>query len=105
MIDKRKIGEWFDKRGLWGKPFNQFTEDEIDGLINAVLNAPNHTVPANGWKPPYINGAGELIISGDSHPRYHWWANGQSIHDTLKELGASQEIIDRHISTLGGVPF
>lgn len=106
MIDKKKIGAWFDKRNLWSKPFNAWTEEEFNELVTVIFNSPNHSIPSQGWAQPYINQAGELIIPMDSHPRYHWWtSNGQSILNTLKELGASQEIISRHVSNLQGVPY
>lgn len=105
MIDKKKIGAWFDKRGLWNKPFNAWTEDEINGLITAILSSPDSHVPPHGWEKPYINQAGELIIPRESHPRYHWFASGQSIMDTLRELNAPQEIMDKYVSNFQGVAF
>jgi hypothetical protein len=46
---------------------------------------------------PYLNDHGELIISFDSDPKYHWWAGGQSLHETLKELDAPPEVAGRYI--------
>ena len=45
---------------------------------------------------PYINEHGVLVIPFDSDPRYHWWAGGQSVLETLRELNASPEVIAMH---------
>jgi hypothetical protein len=45
---------------------------------------------------PYITDYGTLIIPHNSPSRFHWWNRGQSVCDTLKELGASDEIIKRY---------
>jgi len=45
---------------------------------------------------PYINRRGELIIPLDCNPRYHWWAGGQSIAETLAELNAPPEVWARY---------
>ena len=42
---------------------------------------------------PYIDKQGVLVVPFDSEPRYHWWAGGQSVLETLRELKASLEII------------
>ncbi|SRR5712692_7407516 len=41
---------------------------------------------------PYLNDRGELIIPFDCDPRYHWWADGQSVAQTLAELNAPPEV-------------
>lgn len=47
---------------------------------------------------PYITDSGGLVIPFDSDRWFHWWNRGQSIHDTLRELGASDEILKRYKS-------
>jgi len=42
---------------------------------------------------PYINERGVLVIPCDSESRYRWWAGGQTILETLRELKASPEVI------------
>lgn len=42
---------------------------------------------------PYITSWGTLVIPHNSSERYHWWNRGQSIRDTLRELGVSGEIL------------
>jgi len=35
---------------------------------------------------PFLDAEGDLVIPSNCDPRYQWWAGGQSISDTLKEL-------------------
>ena len=48
---------------------------------------------------PYINHRGELIIPFDGDPKYHWWAGGQSVAATLRELNAPREVWERYTDT------
>ena len=50
---------------------------------------------------PYINDHGVLVIPFDSEPKYHWWAGGQTIIETLRELRAPNEVIATY--GLGGL--
>ncbi|HHT9115495.1 MAG: hypothetical protein HY607_06170 [Planctomycetes bacterium] len=53
----------------------------------------------NRIKPlPYITDYGSLIIPHNSPQKYYWWNRGQCIKDTLRELGASDEILKRYKS-------
>ena len=51
---------------------------------------------------PYVDKHSVLVIPFDSDPKYHWWAGGQSVLKTLRELRAPKEVIamygpgDRH---------
>jgi len=45
---------------------------------------------------PHINTRGELIIPSTSDRRYHYWAGGQSIAATLRELGVSEDVWRRY---------
>ena len=46
----------------------------------------------------HIDHSGTLIIPFNSPPGYHWWNRGQSVIQTLRELGASDEILERYKS-------
>ncbi len=46
---------------------------------------------------PYINESGDLVIPIESDPRYHWWRGGQSVFETLMELKATEDILDRYV--------
>jgi hypothetical protein len=48
---------------------------------------------------PHINSRGELVIPFTSDPKYHWWAGGQSIRETLRELGASPDVMVRYVDS------
>lgn len=37
-------------------------------------------------KVPYLAADGTLVIPFDSDPKYHWWKNGQSVHQTKEEV-------------------
>ncbi|MFQ5934771.1 MAG: hypothetical protein ACE5KI_09035 [Dehalococcoidia bacterium] len=56
---------------------------------------------AQGPSPkPFLDSSGALVIPFDSDPRYHWWAGGQSIAETLKELEATAEVVNRYSASL-----
>ena len=39
------------------------------------------------WRPkPRSNSQGEFVIPFDSDPKYWWWANGQSIRETERDV-------------------
>lgn len=44
---------------------------------------------------PYIKDS-ELIIPTNSDPKYHYWAGGQSLVDTLRELRVSREVWSKY---------
>jgi len=48
-----------------------------------VPSVPNHS------PKPYIDTDGNLRIPFDSAARYHWWKGGQSVDETLREVGTS----------------
>lgn len=50
---------------------------------------------------PYVTDSGVLIIPFNSDRRYHYWKNGgQSVCDTLRELGRC-DLIERYKSVYG----
>ncbi len=47
---------------------------------------------------PFIDQKGDLVIPMEGSSKYHWWRRGgQSILDTLLELGAGADILDRYV--------
>jgi len=46
---------------------------------------------------PYVTDLGVLVIPFNSNKKYHYWARGQSICDTLKELGRC-DLIEKYKS-------
>ena len=45
---------------------------------------------------PYLDAQGVLVIPFNSDPRYHWWAGGQHVLETLRELNAPLEVRARY---------
>ncbi len=35
---------------------------------------------------PYVDSDGGLVIPFECDKKYHWWAGGQGVEDTLKEI-------------------
>lgn len=106
MIDLKKVGDWFTKNNLWATPFNQFSEKQMKELVTVVLSSPGMAVPSGGWVKPFLNQAGELIIPPEAHPKYRYWLpDGQSIFETLKEIGAPESVIARYVAIEEGAPF
>ena len=40
-INLKKIGQFFTLKNLWHKPFNDFSQEEIEGLCDVVLSESN----------------------------------------------------------------
>lgn len=45
---------------------------------------------------PYIDNRGRLVIPFDCPPKYRYWAGGQSVRDTLKEIFEERAAIMEH---------
>lgn len=46
---------------------------------------------------PYVTSFGALVIPFNSDKKYHYWAGGQSVCDTLRQLGRC-ELIEKYKS-------
>lgn len=92
MTNFKKIATFLTEKDLWGKPFNQFTAKDISDLVEVVLEANN----PGGWSPPYIEG-GLLTIPFNAPRKYRWWDGGQTIMETLTEIGADEETKKRYL--------
>ncbi len=85
------LAAWITKNSLMEKPFSTFTKEEIENLCEAVHLA---TIPAE-YRVPYLKN-GELIMPLPTHPRFAYWADGQTLFETLKGMGADPEVIERY---------
>ena len=47
---------------------------------------------------PYVSRGGDLVIPFNAARMYHWWNGGQSILDTLQELGAAADVVRRYVA-------
>jgi hypothetical protein len=86
-----KIGEMF--------PRNSHVSAHVSTEKNPPVfsNAPEHMAPihqerveapdqAEGRPCPYLDPEGDPVIPFESDPKYHWWAGGQSLDVTMREL-------------------
>lgn len=90
------VGQYLENAGLWDKYFRELSEEDIRGVCAAIVEA---TCVEHGFKPPYID-QGTLAIPFQSPKKYRWWQEGgQSILETLDELGVGNEIKKKYTPT------
>lgn len=51
---------------------------------------------------PFLDRNNNLIIPNQTLTKYRWWQGGQSILETLLELGAGDDVLDRYVSNWRG---
>lgn len=71
-------------------------EDKARKLIAAGVAKVAEAVPFNPYALPYIDNRGRLVIPYDCPPKYRYWAGGQSVKETLKELFEERAAIMEH---------
>lgn len=96
MIDFKALAKALKKADLLNKSFMDMNKGEINGLCEIIHSCTNSEA---GFTPPYIDGQGRLVIPLLAPVKYRWWQGGQSIQETLEEIGASDEIKARYIPT------
>jgi predicted glycosyl hydrolase (DUF1957 family) len=75
-------------------PSKALVKEEIKKAVKILKEAgPNKVKAVHKQKMPYINEHGVLVIPFDCNPKFHWWAGGQSVLETLRELNASKAVI------------
>jgi hypothetical protein len=93
-FDLKALGAWLAEAGLMNKAPADMAKLDIIRLCELVHES---THQADGWGPPYFNNAKELIIPFNAPAKYRYWSHGgQPLKQTLKEIGASPEIIERY---------
>ncbi len=77
-------------------------QDRVNSLVPLlqehkleILRLLQKTTDGLDYPKPFIFND-ELRIPGNCHPRYRWWAGGQTVMTTLLELEASDNIIKRY---------
>jgi len=70
----------------------QKTLEQRKAEVIAFLFQQNNVEPC-----PYLDENGLLIIPFEADEKYHWWAGGQSLRETLLELGATPDILARYV--------
>jgi predicted glycosyl hydrolase (DUF1957 family) len=68
---------------------------EIKEAVHVLKKAGPDKVKAV-QKMPHIDEHGILVIPFNCNPKYHWWAGGQPIIETLRELKAPNEVIVKY---------
>lgn len=98
MINLPDLADKLNQQGLLNKSFMDMTKPEILQLISAIFSSPSDEIPPEGWQTPFIDESGGLVLTFSSHPKYHWWTpDGQSIMDTLIEIGAPYEVAKKYL--------
>jgi hypothetical protein len=91
MFNLKQVGAWLIENELMDKPFNQFDESQIMGLCHVVVES--ITDPA--VTAPVLMGD-TLVLPATVPKKYKWWDGGQSIFETLTEMGAPAHVIEKH---------
>lgn len=98
MKENREIGQtvsMFGEEPVSAVKTAEETEPEWEIRNSKSCGVPGYAFPDIGKSKkareprptvPYMEKGGRLVISFDSHPRYHWWKDGQSIEETIKEI-------------------
>jgi hypothetical protein len=98
MINLPDLADRLNQCGLLQKSFMDMSKAEIMLMVEAVFSCPDGTQPVEGWDNPCIDDNGDLRITFDSHPKYHWWTpDGQSLLETLVEINAPYEVARKYI--------
>lgn len=90
------------------------TDNESSNIRNISKNTHNLSfinfdqifleVPPPALALPYLDEQNSLIIPFNAPEKYRWWQGGQSIEESLKELGASEETIKKYVwNRQGGI--
>ncbi len=92
-LDTKNIGQFLSERNLWDRPLRSLSTVELLDLCEVIVEALD---PQEGFAMPYIDETGTLIIPFRAPRKYRHWQGGQSILETLQELGASDDVIRKY---------
>ncbi len=71
-------------------------EDKASKLLAARIVKVVESVPFNPAALPYLDQRGRLVIPFDCPPKYRYWAGGQTVQETLRELFEERAAIMQH---------
>jgi hypothetical protein len=75
----------------------ELAEDKALKLIDAGVAKAVAALPRfNPAALPYIDNRGRLVIPFDCPPKFRYWAGGQSVKETLKEIFEERAAIMEH---------
>ena len=98
MINLPDLADRLNQYGIINKSFMELTKSEIQLMVSAIYSCPGEDVPPDGWDKPRIDDRGDLVLTFNSHPKYHWWTHdGQSIMETLVEISAPYEVAKKYL--------
>lgn len=101
-LNLQKIADFLVSQGLMDKPFSSFELHEINSFFEVAFDSMKE--PPDGWSPPYEDKKNELIIPFNAPLKYRWWSGGQTIMETLIEIGASDELKRKYTPVGEGSP-
>jgi hypothetical protein len=89
-LSKLGIRAWLmgDRVRVFPKPLVTDSVRQMIGENRAALVKELTKIEADLPKP-YFHRCGDLVIPFNSPKRYHWWAGGQSVSETIKEIRGS----------------
>jgi hypothetical protein len=88
-INYQEFAKQLERKGMLDR-FKNFNKLELKWLAEMVWESTE-----GGFGIPYIDN-GTLVIPFDAPAKYRWWQGGQTIAETLEELGASEEIKQKY---------
>ncbi len=93
QIAVEKLSKMLTDHKLWGTPFKDIKAADLQKIAEIFLE---NIDPGIGYSSPPSIIDGELRIPHNAPLKYRWWDGGQSIKETLDELGATQDVIDKY---------
>jgi hypothetical protein len=93
-VNLKQIGQYLTEQNIWGKAFVNMEKWETRRLCEVILEA---TSTDDGATPPYIDEQDRLVIPFNAPQKYRWWQGGQTLEQTLEEIGATDEIKRRYV--------
>jgi len=94
-----KLSKLLTEHKLWGTPFRKIKVVDLEKIAEIFFESIDPD--SDTVSPPFIRN-GELNIPYNASLKYRWWDGGQSVRDTLVELGASQDVINKYCGIMGG---
>ena len=89
-MNYKKFGKTICFHNLMDKNFRDMDESDLERVAEAVMDALEDF--GRCWEPPRISMNNTLIIPWNAPLKYRYWQGGQSIMETLEELGADEEV-------------
>lgn len=89
MINLPAIAAYLEENNMWDVNFRSMDEFQIKDFAYAVMMASEHKAI------PYIEDE-TLYLPPNVHPDFKYWQGGQSIKETLEQINAPHEMIEKY---------